>query len=88
MLRCAVLCCVLCPVSCVQIHNCLCAQIPGFRHGVADAEDACWQLLGELQLLVSSHEEHAYLGRLLDSVADRLPIYTPGPPFKVGFGVC
>lgn len=67
----------------VQIHTCLCSLIPGFKHGAGDVEDACWQLLGELQLLVASHDEHMYLGRLMEPVADRMPIYTPGPPFKV-----
>jgi hypothetical protein len=67
----------------LQIHTCLCGLFPGFRHGAGDVEDACWQLLGELQLLVPSHEEHMYLGRLMEPVADRVPFYTPGPPFKV-----
>lgn len=66
----------------------MCGLFPGFRHGAGDVEDACWQLLGELQLLVPSHEEHMYLGRLMEPVADRVPFYTPGPPFKVCACLC
>lgn len=70
-------------LSPLQIHTCLCAANPGFKHGAGDVEDACWQLLSELQLLLPSHADRAYLARLMAPVADRAPFYTPGAPFKV-----
>jgi hypothetical protein len=30
-----------------------------------------------------SHDEHMYLAHVMEPVADKPPIYTPGPPFKV-----
>jgi len=75
--------CVCVIMACCQIHTCLCSILPGFKHGAGDVEDACWQLLGELQLLLRSHEDRFYLSRVMEPVADRLPVYTPGPPYKV-----
>jgi hypothetical protein len=58
------------------------ATLPNFKHGPGDVEDACWQLLGELQLLLASPEDRLFLARLMEPVAEWGPISTPGAPFS------
>lgn len=53
----------------------------GFKHGPGDVEDACWQLLGEVQLQLAAPEDRLYLARLMEPIADRGPAWTPGAEF-------
>lgn len=65
-----------------QIHSALSASLQQFKHGPGDVEDACWQLLCELQLLLATPEDRLFVARLLEPVAEWCPISTPGAPFS------
>jgi hypothetical protein len=81
---CLCLCLLLLPPR-LQIHSALSSTFRHFKHGPGDVEDACWQLLGELQLLLAAPEDRLFLARLMEPVAEWGPISTPGAPFsKVG----
>jgi hypothetical protein len=66
----------------LQIHSALSSTFRHFKHGPGDVEDACWQLLGELQLLLAAPEDRLFLARLMEPVAEWGPISTPGAPFS------
>jgi len=65
----------------LQVHAALSSSIRGFRHAPGDVEDACWQLLGEVQLWLQHPEERLFIARLMEGVADKAPIITPGAAF-------
>ncbi|WIA16232.1 hypothetical protein OEZ85_012943 [Tetradesmus obliquus] len=65
-----------------EIHSALSASLQQFKHGPGDVEDACWQLLCELQLLLATPEDRLFVARLLEPVAEWCPISTPGAPFS------
>jgi hypothetical protein len=65
----------------LQVHAALSSSIRGFRHAPGDVEDACWQLLGEVQLWLQHPEERLFIARLMEAVTDKAPVITPGAAF-------
>eukprot|EP00878_Enallax_costatus_P014263 GHUV01014918.1.p1 GENE.GHUV01014918.1~~GHUV01014918.1.p1 ORF type:complete len:324 (+),score=65.71 GHUV01014918.1:3406-4377(+) len=65
-----------------EIHAILTNSVRGFKHGPGDVEDACWQLLLECQLMLQAPEDRLYLARVMEAVADKGTVYTPGAPFS------
>lgn len=61
------------------MYAALSASVRGFAHGPGDVEDAAWHLLAELAPYLSSPDERAFVGSLLDWLtAERGYVSTPG----------